>query len=83
MMITCGLILVVVASVVVVVGAGVVVVVVDGGGCGLVCIIGGLRCWLNGGLKFLGGLRNRNRLTEEWITVSSIGKRGFLGGGPL
>ena len=56
MMITCGLILVVVASVVVVVGAGVVVVVVDGGGCGLVCIIGGLRCWLNGGLKFLGGL---------------------------
>ena len=83
MMITCGLILVVVASVVVVVGAGVVVVVVDGGGCGLVCIIGGLRCLLNGGLKFLGGLRNRNRLTEGWITVSSIGKRGFLGGGPL
>lgn len=83
MMITCGLILVVVASVVVVVGAGVVVVVVDGGGCGKVCIIGGLRCWLNGGLKFLGGLRNRNRLTEGWITVSSIGKRGFLGGGPL
>ena len=83
MMITCGLILVVVASVVVVLGAGVVVVVVDGGGCGLVCIIGGLRCWLNGGLKFLGGLRNRNRLTEGWITVSSIGKRGFLGGGPL
>ena len=83
MIITCGLILVVVASVVVVVGAGVVVVVVDGGGCGLVCIIGGLRCWLNGGLKFLGGLRNRNRLTEGWITVSSIGKRGFLGGGPL
>ena len=83
MMITCGLILVVVASVVVVVGVVVVVVVVVGGGCGLVCIIGGLRCWLNGGLKFLGGLRNRNRLTEGWITVSSIGKRGFLGGGPL
>ena len=83
-MITCGLILVVVASVVVVVGVVVVVVVVvGGGGCGLVCIIAGLRCWLNGGLKFLGGLRNRNRLTEGWITVSSIGKRGFLGGGPL
>ena len=82
MMITCGLIFVVGVSVVVVVGAGVVVVVV-GAGVGLVGIIWGLRCWLNGGLKFLGGLRKRKRLTDGWMTVSSKGRRGFRGGGPL
>jgi len=81
-MITCGLIFVVVVSVVAVVVAGVVVVVV-GAGVGLVCIIWGLRCWLNGGLKFLGGLRKRKRLTDGWMTVSSKGRRGLRGGGPL
>ena len=54
-MITCGRTFVVVPSVVVVVVASVVVFVVVAG-IGLVGIICGLRCWLNGGLKFLGGL---------------------------
>ena len=81
-MITCGRTFVVVPSVVVVVVASVVVFVVVAG-VGLVGIICGLRCWLNGGLKFLGGLRKRKRLTDGWMTVSSKGRRGFRGGGPL